>query len=99
LKYEHHYKARITSDAMSMNGAKAKRLIQEVATLSNGLPLYVESSVFLCVDENRLDVMQCLITGPSNTPYESGCFLFDIYCPPEYPDQPPLVNLETTGGG
>lgn len=25
--------------------------------------------------------------------------MFDIYCPPEYPKVPPLVNLQTTGGG
>ncbi len=51
------------------------------------------------VDEERIDIMQVLITGPAGTPYDNGCFLFDIYCPPEYPDGPPFVNLQTTGGG
>lgn len=31
--------------------------------------------------------------------YDSGCFQFDIYCPSEYPSGPPVVNLQTTGGG
>ncbi len=57
---------------------KAKRLLQEIVTLSNSLPLTMESSLFLRVDDTRLDVMQCLITGPANTPYENGCFVFDV---------------------
>ena len=36
-----------------------------------------------------------VITGPGNTPYDSGLFQFDIYFPPEYPKVPPKVNLET----
>ena len=38
-----------------------------------------------------------LITGPADTPYANGCFLCDVFFPPEYPSQPMLVNLATTG--
>eukprot|EP01098_Paradermamoeba_levis_P011129 TRINITY_DN4731_c0_g4_i3.p1 TRINITY_DN4731_c0_g4~~TRINITY_DN4731_c0_g4_i3.p1 ORF type:complete len:395 (-),score=154.58 TRINITY_DN4731_c0_g4_i3:38-1075(-) len=76
-----------------------KRLTQEIGPLSTGLPLYVTSSVFLRVDEERFDVMQALITGPTETPYGFGCFQFDIYCPADYPNCPPVVNLQTTGNG
>lgn len=37
--------------------------------------------------------------GPEDTPYSGGCFIFDIFFPPEYPDVAPQVNLCTTGGG
>ena len=37
--------------------------------------------------------------GPENTPYCGGCFLFDIYFPPDYPRVPPKVLIRTTGGG
>lgn len=37
--------------------------------------------------------------GPENTPYCGGCFLFDIYFPPDYPRIPPKVEIRTTGGG
>jgi len=90
-KYIHHYKQRFTGEVSG--SAKLKRLIQEVGTLSSNLPLHLGSSVFLRVDEDRIDVMRAMITGPDSTPYDSGCFIFDIYCPHDYPKNPPLVNL------
>lgn len=63
----------------------------------NSLPLNLSSSVFVRVDDERVDMMQCLITGPSDTPYDGGCFQFDIYFPSGYPHTAPLVNLQTTG--
>ncbi len=41
----------------------------------------------------------CAGAGPEDTPYFGGCFVFDIFCPPEYPAVPPLMTLETTGAG
>lgn len=38
-----------------------------------------------------------MITGPAETPYANGCFEFDVYFPPDYPNSPMLINLETTG--
>jgi len=40
-----------------------------------------------------------LIIGPFDTPYEGGFFLFDVQIPAEYPYQPPVVTMLTTGGG
>jgi len=68
-----------------------------MATLSNSLPLSLSSSVFVRCDEERLDVMQALVTGPADTPYANGCFVFDIFFPSDYPSNPMQVNLQTTG--
>lgn len=50
-------------------------------------------------DEDRPDVLKALIIGPEGTPYENGCFEFDLLLPATYPEQPPEVLLVTTGGG
>jgi len=42
-------------------------------------------------------LLKVLITGPAETPYANGCFEFDVYFPPDYPNSPMLINLETTG--
>lgn len=73
--------------------------MKEVAQLTSNLPLHPSSSIFLRQDEDRLDVIRAVITGPVDTPYSLGCFAFDIYCPASYPNNPPLVKLITTGNG
>lgn len=42
--------------------------------------------------------MQCIIFGSEGTPYEHGAFLYTINLLDTYPNEPPKVNLETTGG-
>ncbi len=38
-----------------------------------------------------------VFAGPEDTPYSGGCFDFDIYFPPTYPNAPMNVQLKTTG--
>ena len=33
------------------------------------------------------------------SPYDGGCFKFDLYCPTTYPNGPPKCHLMTTGSG
>ena len=40
-----------------------------------------------------------MITGPDDTPYANGCFLFDVNLPASYPQVAPKVQFLTTGGG
>ena len=40
-----------------------------------------------------------MIIGPRGTPYENGCFIFDIYLPGQYNNVAPLVSSMTTNGG
>lgn len=42
---------------------------------------------------------KAMITGPQGTPYENGCFIFDIYLPGDYNAIAPMVSLMTTNGG
>lgn len=71
------------------------RLRKEVTSLMNNLP----PGVFVRVDEHRFDVLRAMIIGPADTPYENGCFFFDMFLPPEYPNAPPHVVYTTTGKG
>lgn len=40
-----------------------------------------------------MDLMRAAIVGAPGTPYHDGLFLFDIYLPPEYPNEPPVSLL------
>ncbi|XP_035734374.1 baculoviral IAP repeat-containing protein 6-like isoform X2 [Vespa mandarinia] len=93
----YHFESNMRAAGERSHPTRMKRLAQEAVTLSTALPLSYSSSVFVRCDADRLDVMKVLITGPAETPYANGCFEFDVYFPPDYPNSPMLINLETTG--
>jgi len=78
---------------------RLKRLATEIPLLSTSLPLNFNSGIFARVDENCCDVIKVLIIGTDGTPYWNGCFVFDIFVPVNYPQQPPMVCFMTTGQG
>ena len=43
--------------------------------------------------------MQTMISGPLDTPYAGGLFLFEVEYPELYPTTPPKMTLLTTGNG
>jgi ubiquitin-protein ligase len=79
--------------------AKARRFNNEIKAFTHGLPCHASSAIFVVMDETRMDLIKALISGPEDSPYEHGLYLFDILCPGSYPDMPPLVSIMTTGEG
>ena len=63
------------------------------------LPCNPSSTIFLRMQSDLMDKLQVLISGPEDTPYSLGLFIFDILFPTDYPQVPPKVNLQTTGYG
>lgn len=70
---------------------------KELVSLNKNLPITPSSSIFIRIDEDESYIIQFIITGPENTPYSNGCFLFSMVVPPSYPNKPPKCLLETTG--
>lgn len=77
-----------------------KRLSIELASLmpEGQLPIDYEASIFIRVDENNPMIIKALMTGPHDTPYENGCFIFDLYVSPEYPKNFKNCWFMNTGG-
>ena len=76
-----------------------KRLVRELRSLARDLPVHAASSVLLRFDADCPLFMRALITGPPRTPYEHGCFEFEVECPADYPAKPPRVRILTTKRG
>lgn len=98
--YNHAFAALIRESSGSPE--KTKRLMKEIRAFQRGkteLPLHPGASIFLAADEDRMDVCRAVITGPVDSPYAFGCFVFDIFFPDKYPQVPPLIKLITTGAG
>jgi ubiquitin-protein ligase len=76
-----------------------RRILQEIQSLSKSLPINKESSIFVKYDEENVGIFRFLITGPKDTPYQDGCFLFEMILNNDYPNTPPKVQFLTTGYG
>ncbi|XP_031568634.1 uncharacterized protein LOC116303263 [Actinia tenebrosa] len=87
------------SQPINTRSATIRTLMREITQLKESLPVHPNSSIFVRQDEERMDFVRALITGPVDTPYSRGCFVFDVYFPSTYPNVPPLVKLITTGNG
>jgi baculoviral IAP repeat-containing protein 6 (apollon) len=95
----HIFQSHASKEPTAATRQRARRVASELASLESDSPITTSSSVFVCADEQQTVLWKALITGPKDTPYESGCFLFDIYFPSDYPDKAPSVRIRTTGGG
>ena len=94
--YKHHYAKGYSSNIKS---EKLTRIAQEMADLSNALPIDHTNAIFFRVDKERVDMMKGLVMGAAGTPYAHGAYEFDIFCNNAYPKEAPKMNLTTTGKG
>ena len=96
LRAQHTYKSQPASSSSSMK--RHMRISAEMANLPS-LAVHFASSILVRQDEGNMDYLRALLTGPADTPYMNGIFLFDIFLPAAYPQVSPLVMFLTTGGG
>ena len=74
-------------------------MAREVAGLGSTLPLNRSSSALVRIDEEKAVLWSIMLTGPEDTPYDGGCFIFDAFFPSGYPTTAPQLKFRTTGGG
>ncbi|KAG7374932.1 ubiquitin-conjugating enzyme [Nitzschia inconspicua] len=89
------------SSSTTLSSKCLKRLLAELNALENDLPSYPRASIWIRFDEDSPQYLRVLMSAPlpGPSPYSGGVFTFDVFIPPTYPQDPPLVSLLTTGGG
>jgi ubiquitin-protein ligase len=75
------------------------RILSEISSFKTGLPLNWESTIWVRVPKDNINLFSFLISGPKDTPYENGLFEFHAYFPEDYPNKEPSVLIHTTGNG
>jgi baculoviral IAP repeat-containing protein 6 len=73
------------------------RILSELSSFKAGLPLNWESTIWVRLPKDNVNLFSFMISGPKDTPYENGLFEFHAYLPPDYPITVPKVLLHTTG--
>jgi len=82
-----------------LNQTGIMRVLSEISSFKKDLPLNWESSIWVRISKNNLNLFSFMISGPKDTPYENGLFEFHAYFPNDYPNTTPRVLLHTTGNG
>lgn len=70
-----------------------KKVHQEWSILKKDLP----ETIYVRAYEDRMNLLRASIVGISGTPYHDGLFFFDIYLPPQYPNEPPILYYHSGG--
>ncbi|KAL0321242.1 UNVERIFIED_CONTAM: putative ubiquitin-conjugating enzyme E2 24 [Sesamum radiatum] len=92
---DHHF---VKESGMDLHSPQVKRgwlkkVHQEWSILEKDLP----ETIYVRVYEERMDLLRVAIGGTAGTPYHDGLFFFDIYIPPQYPNEPPMVYYNSGG--
>jgi ubiquitin-protein ligase len=82
----------------SINSQQMTKLQKEFKILKNSIILSQDASIFFMAEKDNINKMRFIISGPKNTPYEYGLFIFGMTIPTNYPSKPPFVRLSNTGG-
>ena len=83
---------------ITLNSNQVSRLQKEFQILKKSITLHKDASIFFCIQKNNVNKIRFMISGPKDTPYEFGLFIFDMTMPNEFPSGPPHVNFSNNGG-
>lgn len=86
-----------SSKSEKPNQKAVLRILSELSSFKSGLPLNWESTIWVRVPKDNVNLFSFMISGPKDTPYENGLFEFHAYLPSDYPMTVPKVLLHTTG--
>jgi ubiquitin-protein ligase len=88
-----HYKTQIQIDSTILT-----RMKKEFNIIKKSISVNQEASIFFWVEKNKLERMRFIITGPVDTPYDQGLYIFDMTLGYNFPSKPPLVHFSNNGG-
>ena len=81
-----------------IDSTKLTRIKKELNIIKKSASVNQEASIFFWVEKNKLERMRFIITGPADTPYDQGLYIFDMTLSENFPSKPPLVHFSNNGG-
>lgn len=101
LEPKHAFDDREKMPNASCDSKSYKTILNHIMDLETSLPDCCPQNplVLIQYDSSFLGLVRVLLSGPEDTPYQNGLFVFDILLPEGYPNKVPKVRFLTTGGG
>lgn len=84
------------SENPQTSSAFLKRIAKEHRILSTSLPHH---EIYVRTYDSRLDLLRCLIVGPTDTPYEHAPFVIDLHLGFDFPRAPPTAHFHSWTSG
>ncbi len=81
----------------TINSGQITRLQKEFIILKKSITIDKDASIFFTVDKSNIYKMRYLISGPKDTPYSYGLYIFDMTFTNEFPQKPPVVHFVNHG--
>jgi ubiquitin-protein ligase len=79
-----------------VNNKTIQYITKQYKQLNTSLPLTNGSGVFFRQDSSNLALFKFLIIPNEDTPYKYGCFVFEVFLPSNFPNEPPKVTHITS---
>ena len=98
VMFTEEFKTFYYKNLSNFNSEKLLKLKKEITIIKKSITINSEASIFFWIEKNNLNKMKFIITGPTDTPYDHGLYIFDMTLSNEYPTKPPLVHFSNHGG-
>jgi ubiquitin-protein ligase len=98
IMFTEEFKTFYYTNLSNINSEKLLKLKKEFGIIKKSISINSEASIFFWVEKNNLNKMKFIITGPVDTPYDQGLYIFDMTLSNEYPIKSPLVHFSNHGG-
>lgn len=96
--YSNNFKGFHYTNKCTIDSTKLTRMKKELNIIKKSISVNQEASIFFWVEKNKLECMRFIITGPADTPYDQGLYIFDMTLSDNFPSKPPLVHFSNNGG-
>ncbi len=81
----------------TINNTQISRLQKEFVILKKSICITKYASIFFSIEKTNIQKMRFIITGPIDTPYSYGLYIFDMTIPSDFPNKPPVVHFSNNG--
>lgn len=96
--YSNEFKGFYYQNKLNIDSLKLTRMKKELNIIKKSISVNEHASIFFWVERNKIECMRFIITGPVDTPYDQGLYIFDMTLSDNFPQKPPLVHFSNNGG-
>ena len=86
-----------SNNLINLNSEQILRLNKEFNICKKSISINSDASMFFYVQSDKINKMKFIISGPKDTPYDQGLYIFDMTITKDFPSKPPLVHFLNHG--